>query len=189
MARHGAASGRRPPPDPQLALPRRPEETLLFQVVRANLESLLARADAEGRPVPRFVERELRAFLRCGVAAHGFLIVRCRSCGHDRLLPFSCKGRGFCPSCGGRRMADTAAHLVDRVFPEVPVRQWVLSLPQPLRFCLGYDRKLCTDVLAVFLRVLLGWHERRAREILGVETVRGGAVTVIQRFGSSVNPI
>ena len=26
-------------------------------------------------------------------------------------------------------MADTAAHLVDRVFPRVPVRQWVLSLP------------------------------------------------------------
>jgi len=29
---------------------------------------------------------------------------------------------------GGRRMADTAAHLVDRVLPEVPVRQWVLLL-------------------------------------------------------------
>ncbi|MBN1669736.1 MAG: transposase zinc-binding domain-containing protein [Kiritimatiellae bacterium] len=35
----------------------------------------------------------------------------------------SCKGRGFCPSCGGRRMADTAAHLVERVLPHVAVRQ------------------------------------------------------------------
>ena len=84
-------------------------------------------------------------------------------------------------------MADTAAHLVDRVFPEVPVRQWVLSLPHPLRFWLGYDRELCSDVLGVFLRVLLGWQERRARDLLGVEAVRGGAVTVIQRFGSSLN--
>ena len=42
--------------------------------------------------------------------------------------------RGFCPSCGGRRMADTAAHLVDRVLPEVPMRQWVLTLTYPLRY-------------------------------------------------------
>ncbi|KIG11948.1 hypothetical protein DB30_02249 [Enhygromyxa salina] len=32
-----------------------------------------------------------------------------------------------------RRMADVAAHLVDEVFPEVPVRQWVCSLPWRLR--------------------------------------------------------
>ena len=31
-------------------------------------------------------------------------------------------------------MADTAAHLVDRVLPKVPVRQWVLSLPVALRY-------------------------------------------------------
>jgi len=30
-----------------------------------------------------------------------------------------CASRGFCPSCGGCRMADTAAHLLDRVLPEV----------------------------------------------------------------------
>jgi hypothetical protein len=55
--------------------------------------------------------------------------VRCTQCGVERLVAFSCKGRGFGPPCVGRRMADTAAHLVDRVVPEVPVRQWVLSLP------------------------------------------------------------
>jgi hypothetical protein len=32
-------------------------------------------------------------------------------------------------SCGGRRMAETAAHLVDHVIPVVLVRQWVLSVP------------------------------------------------------------
>ena len=37
---------------------------------------------------------------------------------------FSCTGRGFCPSCGGRRMTERAAHLVDEVVPRVPVRQW-----------------------------------------------------------------
>jgi hypothetical protein len=82
--------------------------------------------------VPGFVVKELRAFLDCGILARGFVRVHCDTCGMDRVLPLSCKGRGFCPSCGGRRMADTAAHLVDHVFPEVPVRQWVLSVPFPL---------------------------------------------------------
>jgi hypothetical protein len=36
--------------------------------------------------------------------------------------PFSCKGRGVCPSCNGRHMAKTAAHLVDYVIQPVPVR-------------------------------------------------------------------
>ena len=40
--------------------------------------------------------------------------------------------------CGGRRMAERAAHLVDHVLPpHVPVRQWVLSVPHRLRYRLG----------------------------------------------------
>jgi hypothetical protein len=108
---------------------RRPDESVLYGVVQAELEGFLAQAQARERPVPRFVERELRAFLACGILAHGFVRVRCDACASERLVAFACKGRGFCPSCGGRRMADTAAHLVDRVLPQVLVRQWVLSLP------------------------------------------------------------
>ena len=105
--------------------PRKPEDTVLYRVVQQNLETFLASAREQGRVVPRFVERELRAFLTCGILAHGFLRVRCDDCGRERLVAFSCKTRSLCPSCGARRMSDTAAHLVDRVFPEVPVRQYV----------------------------------------------------------------
>lgn len=42
--------------------------------------------------------------------------------------------RGFCPSCGARRMAESARHLVEGMFGARPVRQWVLSIPYPLRF-------------------------------------------------------
>jgi hypothetical protein len=91
----------------------RPEETLLHAVVREQLETFLARSSEGERPVPHFVERELRAYLDCGILARGFLRLHCDACRLDRLVPFSCKRRGFCPSCGGRRMADTAAHLVD----------------------------------------------------------------------------
>jgi ribosomal protein S27E len=89
---------------------RTPEQTLLHRVVREQLETFLARAVARGQPPPRFIEQELRAYLRCGILAHGFLRLHCDDCGHDRLVAFSCKRRGFCPSCGGRRMAEALVH-------------------------------------------------------------------------------
>ncbi len=166
---------------------RRPEETDLHAVVREQLESFLARAGESDRPVPRFVEQELRAYLRCGILAHGFLRLHCDECHLDRLVPFSCKRRGFCPSCGGRRMADTAAHLVDCVLPEVPIRQWVLTLPYPLRYRCAYDATLTSQVLRAFLRALFAGLRRRARDQWHTARGQCGAVTFIQRFGSALN--
>ena len=77
--------------------------------------------------------------------------------------PFSCKRRGFCPSCGGRRMAAGAAELVDHILPHVPIRQWVLSLPHALRYRLAWDHALCRAVLAIYTRALLGFERRRGR--------------------------
>jgi hypothetical protein len=58
---------------------------------------------------------------------------RCGECGHNFLIAFSCKGRGVCSSCNTRRMVETAVHLADHVIPRLPVRQWVLAVPQRLR--------------------------------------------------------
>jgi hypothetical protein len=102
---------------------------------------------------------------------------RCDACGCERLDAFSCKGRGFCPSCGGRRMADTAAHLVDRVLPEIPVRQWVLSLPFALRYRLAYGARLVTEVLDLFVRAVLASLRRRARWKWGIRRGQCGAAT------------
>ncbi|MBK8100376.1 MAG: transposase zinc-binding domain-containing protein [Planctomycetes bacterium] len=66
-----------------------------------------------------FVERELRDFLACGLLALGCCRLHCDACGKDELVAFACKHRGFCPSCCGRRMADSAA-LIDEVLPDVP---------------------------------------------------------------------
>lgn len=84
-----------------------------------------------------YVQREFEEFLQCGRLEHGFLRVRCESCHAEHLVAFSCKRRGFCPSCGARRMAESAALLVDEVLPEQPMRQWVLSFPFQLRFLFG----------------------------------------------------
>jgi Transposase zinc-binding domain len=100
---------------------------VLHRVLREHLETFLAQAKArnDGDGLPMFIEREFREFLSCGVLASGFARFRCDECGHGILIAFSCKGRGFCPSCCGRRMAELAAHLADRVFGDLPVRQWV----------------------------------------------------------------
>ena len=104
---------------------REPERGVLLRVLLGHLQTFLARArqPESHRGLPRFVERELYRYLQCGLLAFGFARVHCSGCGRDELVAFSCKGRGFCPSCGGRRMADSAAHLVDDVLPDVPIRQ------------------------------------------------------------------
>src|SRR5437773_8976165 len=83
-------------------------------------------------------------------------------------------------------MVDTAAHLVYRVFPRVPVRQWVLSLPFALRYRLAYDSTMTTAVLQVFIRSLFGFYRRLAHDY-GIEQTQCGAVTFVQRFGSAAN--
>ncbi len=76
--------------------------------------------------------------------------------------------------------------VVERVIPDVPVRQWVLSVPWSLRYQLAFDAALCTEVLAVFMRVIFAWLIATAKR-QGIREAQCGAITVIQRFGSSLN--
>jgi hypothetical protein len=84
-------------------------------------------------------------------------------------------------------MAETAAHLVDHVLPEVPVRQWVLSIPFALRYRLAYDSRLLSKVLNVFIRMVFAELRRRAHELLGLRSCQCGAVTFVQRFNDALN--
>ena len=60
----------------------------------------------------QFVKDGFDTFLEGGIVSHGFFRLHCGDCGHAKLVAFSCKRRGFCPSCGAQRMAQTAAHPV-----------------------------------------------------------------------------
>jgi hypothetical protein len=83
----------------------RPESPALYQLVSSHLEAFLRGArEHDERGLPRYVERALRAYLECGIHAHGFLRARCRDCGRNLLVAFSCKRRGVCPSCNARRI-------------------------------------------------------------------------------------
>jgi len=93
--------------------PRCPAQTALYQIVRDHVETFRVQAAClrDGEGLPHFVDQEFRNFLQCGSLAGGFARFRCDECGLDRLVPFSCKARAMCPSCGGRRMTERAAHL------------------------------------------------------------------------------
>jgi hypothetical protein len=165
-------------------VPRRPTETVLHQLVRANLESFLAyaRANYDGG-LPRYVEQEFRAYIRCGDFSEGFSRAHCDACGHDLLVAFSCHGRSICPSCCGRRMANVAAHLVDRVLPDVPVRQYVLTLPYELRRLAAFKADVLTALARIFVEAVFARYRSRAGSD-GIESPQCGSVNFVQRFGS-----
>jgi hypothetical protein len=138
----------------------RPETTTLYAVVRDNVETLYAAVAAgfAGAALPPFVRRELEGYLDCGLLCRGFARLKCGSCGEQHLVAFACKGRGICPSCLGRKMCQTALNLTEHVLPPVPLRQWVFTLPHPLRARLAYDAPLLGAVTRLFVDSILGWY-------------------------------
>ena len=87
-------------------------------------------------------------------------------------------------------MVERAVHWVDRVFPRVPVRQWVLTFPWPLRLRLARNHDSLKALHGIFSRAVRRWYCQRARALLGLRDARTGAVTALQRAGSdlSLNP-
>jgi ribosomal protein S27E len=132
----------------------RPEQTLLYQIITQYYPAFLTQLAAEGRTLPKYVRREFEDYFKCGRLEHGFMCVRCTDCHAEKLVAFSCKRRGFCPSCGARRMVESAALLIDEVLPEVPVRQWVLSVPFPLRFLFASQPAALGQALAIVYRAI-----------------------------------
>ena len=181
---------------PKLYNPRHPERTLLYQMVAEHYETWLDLAgagqfDGQGdhhTPKP-YMRKAFEKYLECGIFAHGFARARCGDCGHDFLVAFSCKGRGVCPSCTTRRMAETAAHLTDHVFPRLPVRQWVLSVPKRLRYYMQRDGPVLGMVLRIFLRVIAQTLQANCpgAQNPNKAALHIGAVAFIHRFGASLN--
>ncbi len=101
--------------------------------------------DAETSGLPAFVKREFEAYLRRGILGH-LVRVRCDTCAEELVVAFSC--------------SELAAHLVDRVLPHVPVRQWVFTVPVPVRDQLAFGTPTVYGRNPV-AAVLLGPHARR----------------------------
>ena len=82
-------------------------------------------------------------------------------------------------------MAETAALLWDEVFPDVPLRQWVISFPFPLRYLFAAHPHAMGKVLRIIYRAISTHLLHKG----GLQLNDGatGAVTLIQHFGSALN--
>jgi len=165
---------------------RRPELTPCYQVLQGHLNTFMAERQAENRPLPDYVVAEFEAYLRCGILAHGFLRLQCGDCKKEHVVAFSCKKRGFCPSCCGKRMAEAAAHLEEHVLPRVAYRQFVVSFPIPLRYWLQTNRKLFSKVHSLVITELHRYYREKAAG-LGIKDSTPGSIAFTQRWGSALN--
>ena len=181
---HAAIKDRSPPSPPYQR--HQPERTLLYQTIEPHCPEFRDVMAMQGKTLPLHVQQELADYLKCGRLEHGFLRMQCTECHYEHLVAFSCKRRGFCPSCGARRMAESAVLLVDEVLPEQPIRQWVLSFPFQLRFLFASHPELMGRVLGIVYRAISSHLIQKAGFIR--KTAQTGAVTLIQRFGRSGAP-
>lgn len=162
----------------------RPEQTALYEVVRDNLETLYGAIDDGALDVrlPKHAKKELEGYLDCGLLCFGFARLRSGDCRESRVVAWSCKGRGFCPSCLGRRMCATAASLIEDVLPAVGLRQWVLTFPFGWRRRLSQDGELLSAVTRLFVETVQRFYAEKA----GADGAKTGAVTVVQRTSSDL---
>jgi hypothetical protein len=176
------------------------ERTTLYRLVRDHLETFYQAVEDgfASAPLPNFVKQEFERFLDCGVLCRGAALLVCETCSQTHVIALSCKGRGFCPSCLGRRMAQSSANIIDHVLPRgVPLRQWVLTCPFELRARLGFDAPLLGELSAAVNGCLLDFYERALRPrvaplpILDRQPNRraklhSGTITVVQRVSSDL---
>jgi hypothetical protein len=166
----------------RLYRPRRPKESPLFRLVSQHVEEFLRvyeeRFSKKHGPLRPVVERVLREFLTCGLPEHGFARAYCEKCRSSYIVPFSCRGRSFCPSCEKKRSLLWAEWLREEVLAPVPHRHIVVTIPRFLRRLLLKRRDLMLD-LSQSASEALCEHMRRA---IG-EGARPGIVVSIATSG------
>jgi ribosomal protein S27E len=126
--------------------PRNHEASPFFKIVRDRFD------DFERVYPERYQQRygywrsvirsSIDKFLKCGDLKEGFARVKCKDCGEEYFVAFSCRQRSCCPSCDQKRALLLGHRLKEEVLADVPHLQWVFTIPKRLRVYFRYDRKL-----------------------------------------------
>ena len=129
---------------------RHPERTYFYGVLFhyfeefvVEYESRFEREFGYFRPI---VQEVVEKYLDCGNPKNGFARIRCSDCGTERLIMFSCKIRGFCPSCHAKRVEEWGEWMREELVLDVPHRQVVFTIPKMLRIFFKYNRKLLSGL-------------------------------------------
>jgi len=165
--------------------PRHPERTVLYRVLfhyfdrfMVEYESRFEKDYSFLRPI---VKEVVERYLDCGNPRCGFARIRCPDCGEERLLMFSCRTRGFCPSCHAKRLEEWGEWMREELLLDVPHRQVVFTIPKMLRIFFKYKRQLLGELCQAAVQALLKYFEAAT----GAELIPG-VVAVIQSFGQKI---
>ncbi len=114
--------------------PRHPERTVLYRVLFYHYGRFVAeyeeRFEQEYGFFRPIVNEVVERYLDCGNPKCGFARIRCPDCAEERLVMFSCRTRGFCPSCHAKRIEELGEWMREELLLDVPHRQVVLTLPK-----------------------------------------------------------
>lgn len=168
---------------PSIYRPRRPRASPLWQIVHHEWGNFRAQYESTYRKVYGPLRRDaisvVDQFYRCGDLAAGFTRLQCPDCGHEKLLAFSCKTRHFCPSCHQRRVRQTGDWIAQAVCFDVPHRQFVFTMPRPLRGIFRKRRKLLHLLFKASIECLRDWMRLR----LDLPDGQLAAIAAVQTFG------
>ena len=107
--------------------PRKPQESQYYQCIEDHFERFEQVYDDRFAKqygfLRSYVKTVIYRYLDCGILHNGFARVRCKDCGHEYLLAFSCKRRQFCPSCHQKRVVEYGEWLLTNVLKDVSHRQ------------------------------------------------------------------
>ena len=135
--------------------------------------------------LPERIREEVRRFLECGLLRYGMVTVKCEECLELSLIAFSCKKRGWCPSCTTRRAVEVSLRLSAQL-PFVAHRQWTLSLPRGLRLAVVKQPRVLKLVERALVRAVWRWQRATAKRLGVTQRLQGGAVAFTQWFSSKV---
>jgi len=171
---------------PPLYRPRNPRATPLFQLVEAHYDDVKPlwedRFEKTHGRWRGFTDAVAARYLDCASPECGFARLRCDTCRAERLLLFSCRQRGICPSCDAKRAAAFAAFLTDELLEDVPHSMWVLTIPKMLRVYFLHHRELLGELSRCAYETI---RELMSAAALEEKGFRPGMVSVVQTFGEA----
>jgi len=159
---------------------RHPERAVFYRVLFHYFEQFISEYEERFekeygyfRPV---IQDVVEKYLDCGNPMCGFARIRCPDCGEERLLMFSCKTRGFCPSCHAKRREKWVEWMREELLLDVPHRQVVFTIPKMLRIFFKFNRSLLSELCLCGKEALVKY----LRTVTGRQ-LTPGIIAVIQR--------